>query len=372
MPPPSNRTPRSTGTSARGGSRAGSRSRGGSGKGSSRASSRTTSPSNNSRNSAAGANTIPTSNNFAIFSTQSDSGDDTPRRGDTTDVNSNRDMSGQVAITASQQKGTGSTQDAASRRDEIIDLSGESQQSPSIGEGFVLPPNTLRAGRVSPQAHCASCFLTSSAQLSQLTTGRRRICCGNVIEVCNSCLDARLWPHCTDCGKADSRPGLTRGGWLEGQAPVPPEPTLTVGESYIWGMIRCRPCGRTYQDHTSESFVLSCCLEDWDSATLHECVLSDCHPIMARTFCSECIQKNSQCGFCLISENPPTPISLLSLFGKQNTRNSDDERKHTSNSDGDADSDHSHEETPDGGADNETSTLSDKTVVSTKDNNRSC
>jgi hypothetical protein len=245
MPPPSNRPPRSSGTSARGGSRAGSRSRGGSGMGSSRASSRTTSPSSSPRNSTAGASGITTSNNFAIFSSQSDSGDETPRRGGTTDTSSSRDKSGQVAIAASQQEGTGSAPDTVTCRDETIDLSGDDQPSPSIGDGYTLPPNTLRVGRVSPQAHCSSCFLTSSAQLSQLTTGRRRNCCGNVIEVCNSCLDGRLWPNCTDCGKADSRPGLIRGGWLEGQEPVPPEPTLTVGESYIWGMIRCRPCGRT-------------------------------------------------------------------------------------------------------------------------------
>jgi hypothetical protein len=373
MGPPADRAPRSSSTSTRGRTRAGSRGRGGSGVGSSRSASRSASPSSSPSGSTAGPRGVTTSNNYAIFYSHSDSEDETPRRGGTTDNSSSKDRSGQVAIAADHQDGTGAALAAVTRRDETIDLSGDNHPSPSIGNGPTLPPNTLRAGQLSPQAHCASCFLTSSAQLSQLTTARRRICCGSVMDVCNSCIDGRLWPNCTFCGEADSRPGLTRGGWLEGQEPVPPEPTLTVGESYIWGMIRCRPCGRTHQDHASEAFVLSCCLEGWDSTTtLPDCLLTECHPIGARTFCTQCITKNSQCGFCHISDNPPMPIPLSTLFGKQNTRNSEDERKHTPDSDENADSDHSQEETIDAGVEEVAATVSDNTVVPTKKTGQPC
>jgi hypothetical protein len=66
------------------------------------------------------------------------------------------------------------------------------------------------------------------------------------------------------------------------------------------------------------------------------------------------------------------PIPLSSLFGKQNTRIADDERKHTPDSDGDADSDHSQEETIDGDVEDVGPTVSDKTVVPTKKTDRPC
>jgi hypothetical protein len=113
-------------------------------------------------------------------------------------------------------------------------------------------------------------------------------------------------------------------------------------------------------------------LEDWDTTTLSVCLLTECHPIGARTFCSECITKNSQCGFCHISENSPMPIPLSSLFGKQNTRIEEDEQKHTPDSEGEADSDHSQEETINGDVEEVGPTVSDQTVVPTKKTDRPC
>jgi hypothetical protein len=153
---------------------------------------------------------------------------------------------------------------------------------------------------------------------------------------------------------------------------MPLEPSLSVEEAYTWGQIRCRPCGRTPQDHASEAFVLSCCLVGWDSTKLSDCLLSECHPIKARSFCNNCITKVSQCGFCHASENPPMPIPLSSLFEKHNTRNSDEEPKHAEDSDGGADSDHTPEETIGTEEDDATATVIDTTVVTTTRTEQPC